>query len=316
MSKFVKSLPNQSLLDMVVAEYGTLEAGMVVAAANGVDISHVPLPGSLKAMPAIPTGFINPDNADYIRKNKVEIGTLALPELQFAIVLKPVMSVQPNAAGDPHALGYYSFDLKNEPGFIHINALIPGWLSDNKLVYETEERYIFAMPPELSAPTAVTPMPGTSIPYHLVWTTGFGYMMVWSDLSQPVVTPTFRDIEGNTAYFAPLTVLDNVTMETVIARLIGDVAVEMVSSSQAAITLRVTMSHPPIPLANFSDHSMEWLGDAIAGTPDPLDPSNPNKKILTLPAGTYTLGMRTTYYFPGGTPVYPRSAFTMVIKVS
>ena len=316
MTKSVKVLPNQSLPDMIIAEYGSLEAGMSVAAANGVDISHVPAPGNFITMPELAVDKMNLGDADYIRRNNVTIGTLALPELGFSVVLRPVMSVEPTESGDPHVLGYYDFVFKNTDDFINQHPLISDYLSDNTLFYQTEERYIMGLPVQWSAASAVTPMPSMAIPYHLTWTAGLGYMQVWSNMAAPVITPTFRDNQGNEAYYAPLTLLDNVDMAVVIARLIGNIDIEVVSTSPGAITLRLLRSHPPIPLADYATHTMEWIGAAATGSPDPDDPGNPHKTIVTLAAGNYTLGLKTTYYFPGGSPAYPPSAFTMVIAVN
>lgn len=316
MKKEVKVLPNQSLADMIIAEYGSLEAGMAVAAQNGIDISHVPVPGDYITMPDVGTEKMDLGNAEYIRRNDVTIGTLSQPELSFSIVLKPVMVVQPTESGDPHALGYYAFALQSTADFVNANPLVNDYLSENPLNYETEERYIAGHLPEHSGPSAISPMPATSIPYHLPWTVGLGYMLVWSELSNPVVTPTFRDNQGNEAYCAPLTLLDNVDMAVVIDRLIGDISIDVVATSQWTITLRLTRSHTPIVLADFADHTMQWLGVAATGSPDPDDPGNPDKTMLYLTAGTYTLGLKTNYFFPGGVPVFPSSAFTMVISVN
>lgn len=316
MQKTVKVQPNQSLLDVVISEYGSLEAGMAVAAENGFALSHVPVPGDIINLPPLDVAKMDLGNADYFRSNDVTIGTLALPELALTVLLKPVMSVEPTESGNPHSLGYYAFVFKNTDDFVHVNPLISGYLSDNKLYYETEERYILGYPPQNSNPVSATPMPATTIPYHLSWTVGLGYMQVWSDLAAHVITPTFRDNQDNEAYYAPLTLLDNVDMGIVIARYIGDIDIEVISSSPASMTLRLTRTHPPITLADYAEHTMEWLETATEGTADPEDPGNPNKRILTLTAGIYRLGVKTNYFFPGGDPAYPPSAFTMVIAIN
>lgn len=314
MSKMVRALPNQSLLDMILTEYGSLEAGMEVAAANNTDISHIPVPGDIKIMPVVATGFADNNNIAYLRSSGTTLGTLALLPLGFAIVLKPRVHVVPNASGDPHAVGYYSFDLKEAPGFVNSNPLSAVYPSDNMLHYETEERYIAGYTDETTLPVSVPPMTAKTLPYKPLWTMGIGYMIVWSDLSAAVRTVTFRDIEGNDAFCAPLTVLDNSSM-AVIEQMIGDIDIEFISASTTRIYLRLTRSHPDILLSNFHDHEMEWTAAATTGTPDPADPTNTDKTIIALAAGTHTIGMRTRYYYPGGTLEYPSSAFTMVLKV-
>lgn len=316
MQKTARVIPNQSLLDVVISEYGSLEAGMAVAAENGIAISHVPTPGDFLKMPALNAAKMDLRNADYFRSNNVTIGTLALPELSLTVLLKPVMSIEPSESGNPHGLGYYAFVFKNTDDFVHVYPLVSSFLSDNKLYYETEERYILGYAPENSVPTSVTSMPATTIPYRLPWTVGLGYMQVWSNMMAPVITPTFRDNLGNEAYYAPLTLIDNVDMGVVIARYVSDINIDVISSSPTSMILRLTRTHPPITLADYADHTMTWLGAAATGTEDPEDPGNPNKTILTLTTGIYTLGVKTAYFFPGGDPEFPPSAFTMVISIN
>lgn len=312
--KTVRTQPNQSLLDIILTEYGSLEAGMQVAAANDTDISSIPMTGSVHNLPVVQSGSIDFEGTGYLRQNSVVIGTLALPVLEYMIVLRPVLAIVPNVVGDPHIIGYYSYDFTEAPGFIHTNPLASSYLSDNRVFYETEERHLTGLPPESSLPLSVTAMPAISIPYRLLWTVGLGYMMVWSDLTSPIVTGTYEDVEGNKAFYAPLTILDNAT-HTVIEHLIGDLSVELVSATASLATFRLIRSHVPIVLANFREHTIDWLEAAAAGVPDPLDPTNPDTTIITLGAGVHTIGIKTTYYFPGGTPAYPASAFTLAIKV-
>jgi hypothetical protein len=314
MSKMVSALPNQSLLDMILTEYGSLEAGMMMAAANNVDISHIPVSGEYKIVPAVAVGVADSNNINYLRSAGITLGTLALMPLGFSVVLKPRLHVVPNAVGDPHTLGFYSYDLKEASGFINANPLVIAYLSDNKVHYQTEERYLAGYADEITLPVLVPPMTAKTLAYKPVWTVGIGYMIVWSDLTDATKTATFKDIEGNEAYCAPLTVLDNSSMG-VIEHLMGDIAIELISASTTRVYLRLTRSHPDILLSNFHEHSMEWLAAAATGTPDPADPANPDKTIIALGIGTHTIGMRTRYYYPGGTVEYPSSAFTMVLKV-
>jgi hypothetical protein len=315
MTKIVQAQPNQSLLDMILTEYGSLEAGMDVAFANDADISNLPLAGSSWTMPTVGSESVDLQGVEYARRDSIIFGTSARENLGFSVVLQPMMHVVPNVTGAPHALGYYSFDLSGEPGFVHAYPLEDMYLANNLLHYESEERYIFVEPDETSLPLAVTPMTDITIPYKLIWTVGFGYMIVWSDLAQPVVTATFRDIEGNQAYSAPVTVLDNLTMN-VVGHLIGTISVDVVSATPSVLTLRLTRSHPPISLTNFSTHTMNWLEGALIGLPDPLDPGNPDKTIISLGPGVHTIGLQTDYFYPGGSTQYPSSAFTMVLEVA
>jgi len=312
----VKAAPNQSLLDIVATEYGTLEAAMIVCTANNVGISHLPATGDVFILPEVVDEKIRQNNVQYLRRNKIVIGTMASHILDYEMVLKPAMKIVTNVTGDPHVLGFYSFDFVGLSDFVNVYPLTDAYLSENRLYYSSEERHLMGLTPEYAPPSAIYPMSEMSIPYVLPWTVGFGYMLVWSELSTLPVSCTFKDIEGNMAYAAPLTLLDN-TSHTVMEDFIGDVVVEKISATIDGVTLRLTRYHAEIESVNMQDYSMEWLGVAVAGIPDPEDPLNEDIRLVTLASGVHTMGVKTTYYFPYTTPPhpYPSSARTMVIKV-
>ena len=315
MRRIIKAKPNQSLLDMIIREYGTLEAGMQFARENSVGISRLPLTGDEFTAAVVDRDITDTETVKYLTQNEVVIGTKGVvPPLAWSVVLKPVMEAVPNVSAAPHTIGYYSYDLNATTDFINVNDLVSDYLSTNKVYFETEERYIFSMPYDTAPQLYTTSMPVRSISTKLNWSVGLGYMMVWSDLSSLIKTVTFKDVKGNEAFIAPIIILDNLT-QGVVEYLIGDILIETVSASPDAVTIRITRLHNTISLSDFSHHTMEWLGIALTcGTPDPDDPTNADKKIFTLTAGNYTIGVKTTYEQPG-VGVYPPSAFTMVFNV-
>lgn len=308
------TLPNQSLLDIILTEYGSMEAGMKVAAENDMEIGSVPLTESVVLLPEVAEDNVDLPTIEYLRRERIVLGTAYSAGLGYHIALRPRIFAVPNEVGDPHVMGYYRFEMQAAVDFSHINPIEADFPGGNRLYYQTEERYIMGLPPENAIPEFVTPMSAIVVPYKLPWTVGFGYMMTWSDLSAAHVTTTYRDIAGNVAYVAPVTIFDNTT-NTVVERLLGDLTLELLSSAPSTVTIRLTRSHPTIGLANFSSYSMDWLDAAATGSPDPEDPGNPDKTVLTLNVGVHKVGLKTIYMNPAAGVIYPASAFTMIIIV-
>lgn len=77
---------NQTLLDIILQEYGTLEAGIQMVIDNDLPISALP---ATRTFLSISDSII--DKADmqvltYLRKNGIIIGTKALPDAEDALI--------------------------------------------------------------------------------------------------------------------------------------------------------------------------------------------------------------------------------------
>lgn len=316
--------PNQTIGDIVLMNYGTIEARMDFCRINDISPTDIPDVGTVLQAPlTMPDGTLLAYDANvvnYFAKKKMVLGTANVIHVPLAllVVLKPRMGMTPSISGLPHTLGYYLYQLAATEDFINVNALLDSYLTTNNVIYETEERLVTGHSSENTDQLSVTAMTAKSIPYKLNWTVGFGYMMVWSDLAPDAPTVTYKDVEGNQATFAPVLILDNIT-ENLILMLMSDITVELVSSTSALARVRVTRSHPSSFIPDFAMHAMHWIADASDGEPDPDDPDNPDKVILNLPKGNYTLGVKTTYTFPSGFGhdgfAFPSSVFTMVIQI-
>lgn len=306
--------PNQSLLDVILEKYGTLEAGMAVATANNVPVSYIPRSGTQLTIPD--SLLRDENNVQQLKKQGIVPGTVAMPLLTCSLLLRPVMTAVPTVTGNPHVIGYYEMELRATDDFFHAHAMAESYTGLNRVFYETEERYLAGLAPENALPLTVVSMPEKRIPYRLPWTVGLGYMIVFPDLSEPDATITFSDTEGNDAFFAPVIVLDNTTQD-VLDVLCGRLEVEVVAANVDAVTVKLTRTHPPIHSSDFANYAMTWTYGATGGTPDPADPGNTNIILLTLPPGTHMLGLHTTYIYTHTTPItaFPASGCSVVIQV-
>ncbi len=315
MSNPIKTMPNQSMLDIVIQACGSLEAGMQFAAENARNISDIPVPDEEFQVESINSTNTDKDVVKYLVRNGITIGTLDnRTEISFSIILKPVMTVVPSTSSPPYITGDYQFDWQTAPGFVNTYPIphLHYPANDNLMWHITEERYLAHETPENSLSSGHY-MDDGLLPYTIGWVAGRGLMMIWSDLSAPDRTATFVDSKGNEAFCAPLIILSN-TAQSVVEYLIADLSVDVVSRTGSSVTLRLTRNHHLIGLLDFVTHSMSWLYDAIGGTPDPLDPGNADKTILVLTRGTYTFGVATVYTNSG--TAYPPSALSMVVEIS
>ena len=314
MTTTIITQPNQSLLDVILEKYGTLEAGMTMTLANNVPISYIPLAGTQLIVPdSLQT---DEGNVQYLRRLGIVPGTVAMPLLSYSMVMRPVLTAVPTVTGSPHVIGYYEMELRETDEFYHAYSLEESYTGLNRMQYVTEERYLTGYAPENALPLTTVPMPEKRIRYRLPWTVGLGYMIVFPDLTEPETTVTFSDTEGNKAFFSPVIVLDNTTQE-VLDVLCGRLEVEVVAANVDAVVVKVTRMHPAIHMADFATYVMEWTHDAIGGKPDPTDPHNADITLLTLLPGKHLLGLRTTYLYTHTTPVtaFPSSACSVVLEV-
>jgi hypothetical protein len=310
-------MPNQSMLDVIVQGCGSLEGGMQFCIGNGVAISDYPDIGASYKIDEQTLAAGDKSVLQYLAEKGMVIGTLGtVASLRFRIVLKPVVHVVPSDPDPPSVSGFYAFNILADPSaFININAIAAGdYPSLNNVVsYETEDRIIFGYAPAYTTQNALSlVMNDKLIPYKIPWVIFRGYMMIWSDLGVSERTATFADVEGNRAYASPLIVLNNDT-QALVEFLVADMVVELVSAGHNTVKLRLIRSHASVAHTDFISHVMTWLHDAVGGSPDPMDPGNADKTVVTLSRGTYTFGVGTVYYnvlFP-----YPASAFSMVVEI-
>jgi hypothetical protein len=313
----IKAMPNQSLLDIINQGCGSMEAGMQFCMDNNTAISDYPDVGKVYSVSSQALNIGDAGVLKYLAQNGIVLGTLGVvPVLGFSVVLKPVMEAVPTDPNPPSVSGFYSYNLQaNTASFINVNSIAAGdYPTNNTVTYETEDRVIAGYTPDTTAENASSlVMSSKVIPYKIPWDPYRGFMMIWSDLGATAKTATFVDTAGNQAYVSPMVVLDSSTQD-VEEYLIADLVVELVSAGYNTLQLRLIRSHAPVIHADFVNQVMTWLHDAAGGTPDPLDPTNADKTIVTLSRGTYTLGVGTVYW--NGTIPYPASAFSMVVVVS
>lgn len=67
---------NQSLMDIAIQEYGTIEAAFDIAVANGMEVTDRLVPGSQLSLP--PSNYEDRDIADYFKARRIRPAT-ALP---------------------------------------------------------------------------------------------------------------------------------------------------------------------------------------------------------------------------------------------
>jgi hypothetical protein len=138
--------PNQSIADIAIQEYGTLEALTAFCRHNDIQPALEPVVGDEYEVPetdenrvAIPT-----DKAvlKYMAENGVTIGTLniEIPPLSYRIVLSPDMEASVPNSTPAGSLGSWKMDVVFTDDFIHLNPL-EEWTGSNNMEVQTKAQW-------------------------------------------------------------------------------------------------------------------------------------------------------------------------------
>ncbi len=309
--------PNQSMPDVIVQATGSMEASIQVCADNKVGISDLPAVGSSyfisNAALAIAAGSGGNEISRYLQQNKIVIGTLGLQTaLNMRLVLYPKLGVELNAPGFP-TRHPYSLVLGTDfsDGFVNVYDLLEYYLTSNPLYLSPELAYH----PGTSIPqnvSQVTLMTSKAAAWKLEWASDGSYLVVWSNVDADIPTVTFKDVNGNMAYYSPLIILDD-EIQQCIDCLAAEITVQLIGNNAGMCTVRIERSHPPANWDKIGMLGMSWIGGGFDYGPDPHEPHNANKIVAELPAGTYTIGVRTSYSI--ASVPFPDSAITIVFEV-
>lgn len=245
---------------------------------------------ALRFSPVLTVDFVTPSN------------------LSAQIALKPVMQATASIAGN------YKISMSATADFIHIHSLLANYIATNKMLLE--QNTVYASDGGASAQiliSGITNMSSMAANYETP-VTPIDTKILWSDLTAPVPTITFRDVNSNTALCAPVIVLDS--LWNITKYLIGDISIDVLATSGDSVVLRITRSHAPVSGDDMNLAGLDWSGIALAGIPDPTDAANDNKCIVTLGAGSHTVGVFGYYNSDDGLTDWPVSYLQMVIEVS
>ena len=341
MGKTITVKPNQSMLDIILMSTGSLEAAIQFCKEQNVSLTDIPIVGTEYKVNRKNDNWNTDEGVTkYLDQNGIIIGTLGdmpptppLPAwpLNMAVAMKPTMNIVSLTSTLPSVLGYYYFELQEKTtgsggytGFINRYPLVanysPGYPNNNHVFYEPESSLISGSPASSLPEYLSQPMTDKKIRYGLPWTSGTGKIFVWGANVSGVETATFEDINGNTARWSPVIVL-KANDQVIDDCLIADIKVDLISSTSTEAILRIARKHDPATGHSFYTPygaiNMSWTGAAAGGVPDPSDPGNTNKTVITVPAGIYKIGVSTTYVnnLIGGF-TYPNSVAELVLEVS
>ncbi len=234
------------------------------------------------------------------------------------VVLAPYLNAVYNGGtATPAVIGRYDYKLVAETTFVNSYPLLHEYLIDavnggaNYFKYEYIGQILASLPPSIF----VTP-PATmssrevdipNIPYSMA-----DYLVIWN-AGHTINSVTFKDIMGNKAICAPVIIMQS-TEADIYNYWIGDLTVEFISTDGEYATLLLVRSS--MGASSGIIQNMVWLYDAIGGTPDPLDPTNPDLTYIRLRAGKYHFGVEVTYTLSVIPLTYPsKSIFSIAVEV-
>ncbi len=234
------------------------------------------------------------------------------------VVLAPYLNAVYNGGTvTPAVLGRYDYKLVGGVSFVNTYALLHEYLNDplsggaNYFKYEHFSQIIASLPPAIyhTPPTSMTSREVAipNIPYSLA-----DYLVIWN-AGHTIDTVTYKDIRGNKAICAPVVIMEG-TEAAIHSFWIGDLTAEFISSDGEYATILLVRSSTGA--SSGISQSMRWLYDAIGGTPDPSDPTNPDLTVVRLRAGKYHFGVEVTYELSSISFRYPsKSIFSIAVEV-
>lgn len=317
---------NQSWLDIVIQETGSAEALRQFCKDNDLSASQIPVVGDEYEVSDAAKALGNKAVLKYLAENNIILGTENTPPppipppppppLSLRTILYPKMKVMPTTGLSPEDNGSYNYDFLADTGFINLYDLQLAW-PNKKIYFETQAQWLSGV--ARSEFTGVEYPGGQTakrLNFDLAWPGVLGSMMHFgADTDHKI---NFEDINGNIATFMPLVVFDTVT-QNVREFLIANLLIELVSSDGVTASLRLTRSHAPsVGLMTHTPYghlTMFWGDDALVGSPDPADPTNANKTIITVGTGIYRFSVKTKYENDVLHQDYPSSYVTVVAEV-
>jgi len=87
--KEITVLNNQSLFDISVQEYGTIEGVFEIALANGLSVTDTLTAGQKLIIPEIDQSLVQPEIVDYYKRNDIHPATGETNVIETAIPTQP-----------------------------------------------------------------------------------------------------------------------------------------------------------------------------------------------------------------------------------
>ena len=234
--------------------------------------------------------------------------TIIPAPLVYTPLLMPYMNLN-EPISSPPVLGYYDAKLAPIPSaFYNYYPLASSYPTSPTKVNRLRRSMFGTTVSPLAVNDIGTGVPGSALHYHLNYQiagepaspSSDDYLFVYfGDIGGYASNlPIIGDTMGNQSWALPFVLLDP-TDNTIIAYLVPDVDISVISTSPTSMTLRFSAT-PPSSGGAFTINSMTFSGSAISGgtsqRPDPSDPTNPNKWLMDYAAGTYNIKVDALYY--------------------
>ncbi|GAA4465255.1 hypothetical protein GCM10023093_17090 [Nemorincola caseinilytica] len=314
--------PNQSILDVVLNEYGSLEAAMTFCTANGISLSTIPVAGTTYQVPASIEG--NAISLAYLRSRDITIGTadvnVEIPgPLIASIVLRPYeMSINLNG----YHLGEFGLRWVSHVAFYNRYPLLEDWVVPPKLILTSIEQWDIPPSGLAGAEAELLLSAGQMFEKILEFpptteSVGAGVHFWYSDPSSfwENAVARFEDVEGNSAVCAPVVVYYSPT--ATLYTIIGQLQLHIGTQIGESYIQPITILHPPDnPVFNVLYHKIiyqtssgEEVSTGALATGDTVE--------LHLTAGIYHIILATTYTRPfEGVDPGPYSFNSLVLEVT
>lgn len=237
--------------------------------------------------------------------------------LTMTVILYPRMGALSDGGAAASIAGTWRFHMYDEGEFVNAYPLAAFYSVPTNRFFSDKKEDWFSGGGGLTVTNCTdltASQPAKMVSWQIPYVANLNRVLCYCPVTEN--TLTFTDIMGNTAWCTPLIILHRANNE-IRDYLVPKVFIEQLYSTDSLCTVRLYRTHPNPAETDMTDLAMVWrLPAGIDEREDPSDPTNIDKILVDLPAGTFTIGVEFKATSIIYSNAYPKSRLSFVLGIS